>query len=273
MRIVYDENTIKKMMTDLSTVTGLSFSFVDCSESLRTICTRDKADDEFCHKINATSIGSQRCKCSDRELIELCRKEDRAVSHLCHAGIRDTAVPIKKNGITVGIVFIGRVRTDENIEDIMGRLDWLSTSKDELKRRYEKLSFFTKDKLDSLTNLISNLIFDSAIRIECGDLIDRATEYIDSNLEKPLSVAVLCQKLFVSKNKLYHEFHNTHHCTINEYVAKKRIEKSKELLKYSSETSREIAEKVGITNYTYFYKLFKRQVGITPNEYRKASKQ
>ena len=273
MRIIYDEETIANMMFYLSSVTGLSFSFVDCTESFRTVSRRDKAEDEFCHKINATAIGSERCKCSDRELIERCRRENRAVSHLCHAGVLDTAVPVKKDGITVGTILIGRVRTDESIDDIIRRVSWLDASKEEIKRRYEKLSYFPKDRLESLINLISNLIFDSAIRIEQDNITDMAVEYIKNNLDGHLSVDVLCQKLFISKNKLYREFHNAFNTTVNDYISNKRIEKAKELLRNSDKTSREIAENVGIPNYTYFHKLFKRLVGTTPNVYRRSSMQ
>lgn len=271
MRIIYDENAIKRLMFDLSAVTGLSFSFVDVNETFKLICTNDKADDEFCHKINATEIGKEKCKCSDIELVELCRKEGKPVSHLCHAGICDTAVPIKKNGITVGMIIIGRVRINESSDEVIDRLDWLNADKDEIKRRYERLSYFPKEKLNSLINLISNLLVDFAIRIERNGDIDTALEYIEQNLDKNLSVNIICQKCFVSKNKLYREFRNTLNCTVNDYIANKRIEKAKEFLRYSDETSREISEKVGITNYTYFYKLFKRRVGMTPNEYKKAS--
>lgn len=59
--------------------------------------------------------------------------------------------------------------------------------------------------------------------------------------------------------------------TFNKYVQKVRVDKAKELLKDTTLTIKEIMERVGYKNETHFYRLFKQQVGVNPNEYRQES--
>ncbi|EHR4557181.1 AraC family transcriptional regulator, partial [Enterococcus faecalis] len=44
----------------------------------------------------------------------------------------------------------------------------------------------------------------------------------------------------------------------------------KDLLRYSNQTVKEIAVDVGLENYAYFSRLFKKRTGLTPSQYRKS---
>ena len=53
-----------------------------------------------------------------------------------------------------------------------------------------------------------------------------------------------------------------------EYQISKRISYSKDLLRYSRLSIKEISLAIGIENTAYFSRLFKRKVGISPSDYR-----
>jgi two-component system response regulator YesN len=53
-----------------------------------------------------------------------------------------------------------------------------------------------------------------------------------------------------------------------EYINRYRIEKAKELLKTTHAKVQAIAKDVGYWEVGYFYKQFKKYVGISPTEYR-----
>lgn len=57
--------------------------------------------------------------------------------------------------------------------------------------------------------------------------------------------------------------------SLTDYINMYRIEKAKALLEETESSVSEIAVKVGYDNFTYFSTLFKKYVGITPNQYRK----
>ena len=59
--------------------------------------------------------------------------------------------------------------------------------------------------------------------------------------------------------------------TFKTYLNQIRIESAKTLLKTTSLKSYEISEKIGFDDSSYFNELFKKIVGMTPNEFRNVS--
>lgn len=62
---------------------------------------------------------------------------------------------------------------------------------------------------------------------------------------------------------------NTWGMSIGEFVTSKRIECAKNLLTTTDMPISEVCHAVGIVEYNYFSKLFKKQTGYTPLAYRK----
>ncbi|MNC61757.1 HTH-type transcriptional activator Btr [compost metagenome] len=56
--------------------------------------------------------------------------------------------------------------------------------------------------------------------------------------------------------------------TFTEYINRYRIEKAKELLRTTPSKVHEIARNVGYWETGYFYKQFKKYMGISPTEYK-----
>ena len=54
-----------------------------------------------------------------------------------------------------------------------------------------------------------------------------------------------------------------------DYLSEYRIEKAKQLLKETSKTNYEIAEKIGYKSEYHFSRKFKEIVGMVPKEYRR----
>lgn len=59
--------------------------------------------------------------------------------------------------------------------------------------------------------------------------------------------------------------------SIPDYINDLRIEKARELLASTQSTVQQIAELTGFSSSTYFYTVFKKTHGVTPNEYRRNS--
>lgn len=57
--------------------------------------------------------------------------------------------------------------------------------------------------------------------------------------------------------------------TVTQYIKSKRIENIKEYLKKTDLGLKEIAFLAGIENESVLCKLFKRETGLTPGEYRR----
>lgn len=65
---------------------------------------------------------------------------------------------------------------------------------------------------------------------------------------------------------------NTLGCSVGRYTTKLRMEKALELSKETDIMIREIAFKVGFSSATAFIRAFKKNVGLSPHEYRKSKR-
>jgi len=253
LHIRYNIEKLSGIINDLTSVTGLSMAFMDCKNNY--LYSKTKPQDSICIREQSTKEGRALCNRDDLALIRKCIEAGGAVSHVCHAGLTDTAVPIFKKGITVGYVIIGRILTES-----FGALP------------PQGMSHFTDEQLTSIKNLVSHIVFESAIDIDYDSVASRAKDYIEDNLSSDLTVDGICSALFISKNKLYESFHDDLGSTVSEYITERRISRAKELLAGGDEPIIRIAEAVGIPNYTYFSRLFKKVTGSSPKSYRKDAK-
>lgn len=99
--------------------------------------------------------------------------------------------------------------------------------------------------------------------------IRKALEYIRQNWNKPLNLDILSLKSGVSKNHFLKVFTKVMNLTPNDYITKLRIDKAKQLLAMTNDPINLIAIHCGYDNIPYFSYLFKRKVGISPNEFRR----
>ena len=133
---------------------------------------------------------------------------------------------------------------------------------------YDEIPCFSDERIDSLSNLLSHILFEIAIEIDYSDFISFATTYIKDNLNGDLSIPHLCATLHVSKNVLYKSFRENRGCTITEYINRQKIKQAQKLLRESDAPIYHIAATVGLSNYTYFCRLFKKITGLSPIVYR-----
>lgn len=268
MKIKYNMEKLKQLIDSLHTLTGISMAVFDAS--LNLLYMKTNPTDAVCIQVQSNPSGKNQCFCSDTDLLQRCFSENKPVSHICHAGLLDTAFPIEKNAAVVAFIVIGRVRPHQDIRyppDLFPGLDPA-----EIHVQYDRMPYLSPQQLDSLIALLHHILFENSIEIEYGEFITEVTRYIDRNLDTNLSVEQLCSHFYVSKNRLYQTFHSFFHKTVNEYITEQRIRRASTLLRDSNISAMQIAESVGIGNYSYFSRLFRKHTGYSPVEYRLLSR-
>ena len=269
MNISYNVEKLKTIIDDLCSLTGLTMAVVDTKNNY--IYKKNTEASKFCSLIQSTAKGKEGCEFCDSKMLSHASESKLPYKHVCHGGLLDTSVPILKNGIVAGYIIIGRVRTsDTPATEAIERIASYGIPPSELLAAFPEVTKLSGSQHSSLISLISHIIFENAIDIDYDGFISKATDYIDKNLDTPLSVKQLCSDLYVSKNYLYESFEGYFGKTVNEYITDRRIALAKELLHKSQTSVTEAAEAVGIYNYTYFSKLFKKKTGMTPSEYKKS---
>lgn len=93
--------------------------------------------------------------------------------------------------------------------------------------------------------------------------------YINNNLDKRVTLNELCEEFFLSKVTLCKKFKDVMHCSIMDYVNGLRLNKAKSLLRETNKSIEEIACECGYSSANYFGLVFKRDMKISPLNYRK----
>ncbi|MDD7738613.1 MAG: AraC family transcriptional regulator [Fusicatenibacter sp.] len=99
--------------------------------------------------------------------------------------------------------------------------------------------------------------------------MDAAVRYFHSNYNKPISIESYASDHNMSVSwfiRCFREYTNT---TPAQYLLSLRISNARTLLENTSYNISEISNIIGYDNPLYFSRLFKKQCGVSPSEYRK----
>ncbi|RXJ00372.1 response regulator [Anaerobacillus alkaliphilus] len=92
--------------------------------------------------------------------------------------------------------------------------------------------------------------------------------FIRDNYQKEIKLQEISERFFLSREYISRKFKQVYGETISDYVLKIRIENAKVLLKNPTIKVYEISSMIGYQDDKYFRKVFKKQTGITPTEFR-----
>jgi len=99
----------------------------------------------------------------------------------------------------------------------------------------------------------------------------QAIRYIEEHYADDINVRSIAEALSISESHLSKVFKDTLHCTIGEYLTQYRIREACTLLKDPQNRIYEVAVRCGYNDQRYFSVIFKRTMGMTPNEFRTRS--
>ena len=102
-------------------------------------------------------------------------------------------------------------------------------------------------------------------------IVKNALEYIGEHYREKLKLSDVAEKTYVSQWHLSKLLNRHTGQTFSEILNCVRIGKAKELLKDPSLRIGEIAEETGFSDTAHFSRVFKKQTGISANEYRNRS--
>ncbi|TNJ65370.1 helix-turn-helix domain-containing protein [Paenibacillus hemerocallicola] len=120
-----------------------------------------------------------------------------------------------------------------------------------------------------LHRLMRWMLEDSQEGVRSAALVDSIIVYLRDHLHEPFDRSAVAAKLALSPGYFSVLFKKYTGCTPIEYVTRLRIDRAKQLLMNSDMPVGRIAEEVGYADPLYFTRLFTRETGISPREFRK----
>lgn len=102
-----------------------------------------------------------------------------------------------------------------------------------------------------------------------GDVMQKALDFIASNLAARIKIEDVAARLYISPIWLSRLFRTKLGMTFLQYLTQRRMEEAKLLLKHSGLPVQDIAARLGYEDTVYFTKLFKRHAGVSPSKFRR----
>ncbi|MBR3268142.1 MAG: helix-turn-helix transcriptional regulator [Oscillospiraceae bacterium] len=93
-------------------------------------------------------------------------------------------------------------------------------------------------------------------------------DYISDHLHERILIDDLAESVSRTAPYLSRMFRKEMGIPLSEYIIRKKIEAAANMLQFSDFTALDISNYLGFSSQSYFIKLFRRQIGLTPKEYR-----
>ena len=104
--------------------------------------------------------------------------------------------------------------------------------------------------------------------VKYSDEIRACVDYISTHPEEPLDIAYLAPKIGYADYYLSRKFKNEVGMSINSYIKKARIDRACYLLVTTDMDIQEISDGLHFGDRSFFSKVFKKETGTTPAEFR-----
>ena len=123
------------------------------------------------------------------------------------------------------------------------------------------MTFYKRQIESILTEIYSNVYLSKQVI--------QAKYFIDTNYSNNITLDHICKAGYISKYHLIRSFKKFYGMTPVQYLTSIRITRAKELLKNDNSVF-EVCISVGFESSTTFAKLFKKTVGLSPNNFKKS---
>ncbi len=159
---------------------------------------------------------------------------------------------------TIMSQYVEQVKSDSSSLSMQNILNTMFTL-EELKKYYTQ--FFCN---------IANILKDFSV-YSTDDSIEKVKIYVCKNYKNDLTLEFISSLLYLNRSYLSHLFKEKTGEKFVDYLNNVRIEKAKELLIETDKKMYAIAKAVGYDNIKYFFRVFKKKTGMTPEQFRNLS--
>ncbi|HEU5013116.1 MAG TPA: ATP-binding protein [Roseiflexaceae bacterium] len=144
------------------------------------------------------------------------------------------------------------------------------SAKDVERLDHAHVTWHSKDMLSSgeIVSSVQRALHEEAIPQQTSTLVKHAVAYIQQHHARSLSRQDIARSVGISQNYLSDIFQREMGISLWEYVCRYRIKRAKSLLRNTNENITAVAAQVGFEDPAYFSRVFRKQVGCSPQHFR-----
>ncbi|WP_426709477.1 PocR ligand-binding domain-containing protein [Cetobacterium sp. SF1] len=280
---------IEKIQNQIALFTGLGIVVVDLKGNY---ITSKENYSKFCSEVRNKEFLGKSCRECDMKGLKKSFLLKKPYIYQCHFGLIDIAIPLILNGEAIGAFLVGQIflesKDKNNIEKILDKNLEEYFSYKYLRNTMGEIPVYTYEKLENLSIIlnyfakyilgeIKNNSLESKGELKSSNLenidymnkiVQPSLDFIDDNLEKKISLEEMAKICNLSISHFSKVFKRETGKTLHEYINRKKIQRAKYMLSLSNLSIYEIGLEIGFEDSSYFTKVFKKYVGLSPKEYR-----
>lgn len=124
--------------------------------------------------------------------------------------------------------------------------------------------------LSILTGLRRAMATQPPVKTERAELMDQMLQYVELHLSDKITIAEVAKHFFISQSTITQTFRKRMGISFYRCVTLRRLEAARELISQGVPLET-VAEQVGFSDYSAFFRAFKGEFGISPRQYRKSA--
>lgn len=189
----------------------------------------------------------------------------RTILHLMHSEVMERASyrQLEQAYARLARTIVERCYAGEGLE----RLERAPVSPERMLGYFSGMSQLVNYLLD----LLARRQVPGALPYDLHSAMRAIKAHLDAHFREPLSLTQVAAQFGLNPNYLSTAFHDDLGIGFVDYVTKLRVEYAQTLLRTTDMSAAAITELAGFSTPSYFQRVFKKRVGMTPQEYRKAS--
>ena len=272
--LALNKDRILSFFEGFHTLTGIKIALF--SGSGKEILSYPEEHCPFCGFIRSSEDGNNNCEISNRKSFERCKKTKKIEMFHCHAGLIETTVPLIDTGAVIGYIMFSQITDNPDKAGLRSTLSKAIRKYEQQPKGIDASIFDVVYKNSEQINATAKILEACTLYVLLSNMISLRNEnfirnlnlFLLTHLSEDLSVDRLTEEFNISKNKLYDSVTKYMGIGIAKHIKKLRLEEAKRLLIETDMTIVQIADRVGFTDYNYFCRVFKKEVGLPAGKYR-----
>jgi AraC-like DNA-binding protein/ligand-binding sensor protein len=281
IRTLGDSSLFRTWCKAFRMATGLEVELVPVEEPDAGPAPDSRSANAFCARLGQDG-GCRSCSLSNLTLRE--HAAERPATHLCFAGMRESAVPVRVGDHALAHLLVGQVFDHEPDAESFSavalrlRQEGMAASRvAALREAYLQAPVMPAERYQGALTLLA------AFALQLGEelnrlliaeqnaespTVTRARQYINAHLDEKITLDAVAAHVCVSPFYFCKIFKQATGMTLTEYVNRRRIEWAKRKLLNPQARVTEVAYDVGYQSLSQFNRSFLRYAGESPTKFR-----
>ncbi len=274
---IFDIEKLRGLLKDFYEICHIRITVSDANR-MELVSYPSELVAPYCRIIRETEKGREACHNCDVQAYGLVSRTHSTHVYQCHAGLTEAITPLYVGNVLTGYLIFGHVFVYPDHETgwnaVREKCRDLDIDENRLRETLMDAIPTEKAFVESAAHILhavaSYLILERMVTLN-EDLVEAEIDsYIEAHFTEKINASMISKQLRIGKTQLYELSNRLYGCGIAEKIRTMRMEKAKELLSGQRILPlADVAEQCGYSDYNYFITVFRREVGMTPAQWRR----